>query len=798
MNNTRQINEFRKIGTFLLAVFLYFSSFGQDVSSGSLVKDLNGYRAQRLQEKLYVHTDKAFYLAGEICWFKLYYVDASTHRPLDLSKIAYLEWLDKENKPVLQAKVGLSKGHGDGSMYLPLTLNSGNYKLRAYTNWMKNADAELFFEKTITVVNTHKSGDIPSADSAQRKNNYIAFLPEGGNLVEGLASKVAFRVTDHNGQGIECTGVITEDDQDTVVRFRPERFGIGSFMLTPRAGHRYRSTIRLADGSAVNTMLPAAFKEGVVMTVVKEDKDHVRVNVQSTSAGSEVYLVAHTRGSVKIAQVSPLVDGKASFIVDKTKLGDGVSQLTVFNVLRQPLCERLIFKYPAHRLRIDVRTDKETYATRKKINLEIDAAGTDDKASAADCSLSVFRTDGLQTVPSDHLLDYLLLTSDLKGKVESPEYYFEHPEDEDAIDRLMISQGWRRFRWEDVIHHSNPTVDFPPEYNGAIITGRIVNTQTGAAGDDVQGFLAVPGTRTQFGSAYSDESGRIKFELKDFYGGSEVIVQTNPLTDSIYRIDISSPFSDIYTARPLPPFSLSRSDSGILADKNFDMQVLNRYAGMRLKQFQFPAFDTSTFYVHPDFSYLLDNYTRFTTMEEVMREYVVMMLVKRGKEQTHLPLLDIGEVNRFFDKDPLVLIDGVPVFNLNKLMDLDPLKLRKLETVHQKFFLGSTDFDGVMNWVSYKGDLAGYTLDANATVIDYEGLQLEREFYSPIYGTEQAAEDHLPDYRNVLYWAPELQVASKSALSFYSSDVAGKYVVVVEGLAPDGTAGSGLASFEVK
>ena len=181
-----------------------------------------------------------------------------------------------------------------------------------------------------------------------------------------------------------------------------------------------------------------------------------------------------------------------------------------------------------------------------------------------------------------------------------------------------------------------------------------------------------------------------------------------------------------------------------------------------------------------------------------MREYVVMMLVKRGREQTHLPLLDIAETEKFFEKDPLVLIDGVPIFDLNKLMVLDPLKIRKLETVHQKVFFGSADFDGIMNWTSYKGDLAGYTLDANATVIDYEGLQLQREFYSPSYETEQAAANHLPDYRNVLYWSPGIQAAPKSTLSFYSSDVPGKYIVVVEGLAADGTAGSGMASFEVK
>jgi hypothetical protein len=104
-----------------------------------------------------------------------------------------------------------------------------------------------------------------------------------------------------------------------------------------------------------------------------------------------------------------------------------------------------------------------------------------------------------------------------------------------------------------------------------------------------------------------------------------------------------------------------------------------------------------------------------------------------------------------------------------------------------------------MNWITYKGDLGGYVLDPHATVVDYEGLQLQREFYSPSYATEEQAGSHLPDFRNVLYWCPAVPQDStgKSTLSFYSSDLPGKYVVLVEGLTADGDGGSGFASFEV-
>ena len=786
--------------SFLLLIFAVPAArlVAQDPATAQLTGELDAYRSKHIQEKIFVHTDKEFYLAGEICWFKLYLVDASLHRPLDLSKVAYLEWLDKDNRPVLQAKIGLRDGHGDGSVYLPLTLRSGHYKLRAYTSWMKNFGVDGFFEKALTVVNARKSAEMPVAPAALQY--VVRFFPEGGNLVEGLSNTVAFKIADQYGQSTECTGVITEDDQDTVARFQTLRFGLGNFVLTPRSGHHYRSTVRLADGTAISTLLPAASREGMVMHVSAEGEDKLRVDVQSTTAVTDIYLLADTRQSVKWAGTTSIKDGKASFVVDRDWLGEGISHLTIFDFRRQPVCERLVFRRPSHPLQFDVKPDQATYGPRKKINLAVNSTGDGNSPVAADCSVAVFRVDSLQTATTAHIFEYLWLGSELKGKIESPEYYFDHPEDRQALDNLMLTHGWRRFRWEDVQSQKPPAFDYPLEFNGAIINGKVVDARTGnPATMNIQGYLSVPGTRTQFTSATCDEGGRIHFELKDFYGGQEVITLTNP-EDSAYRIEVNNPFSEKYTEAPLPMFEFPRLDSGLLTDKSVAMQVLDRYGGKRLKQFTLlPGVDTSLFYNVADHSYLLDDYTRFTTMEEVMREYVVLMLVQRRQGHFHLPLFDVGD-DHFFQTDPLILLDGVPVFNIDSLMILDPLKMRKLETVQHRYFLGSVNFPGIMNWTTYKGDFGGYILDPRATVVDYEGLQMEREFYSPSYATDEQAASHLPDFRNLLYWAPQLPTngQGKGSLSFYSSDLPGKYVVVVEGLAADGRAGTGMASFEVE
>jgi hypothetical protein len=759
--------------------------------------DLNDYARQRLEEKLYVHTDKDFYLSGEICWFKLYLVNATTNKPMDLSKVAYLEWLDKDNKPILQAKAGLLKGYGDGSAYLPATLRSGTYKLRAYTSWMKNYGADWFFEKTITVVNARRSADMPSVPDSLYYP--VAFFPEGGNFIENIPGKLGFRITDQYGRGVECSGVVTEDDQDTVARFQPYRFGIGTFMLTARTGHRYRAIFRLPDGTAIPTLLPTPQKEGMAMSVVKEGQDHWRVNVQAVGAAATgtVYLITHCREQVKKAEAATLTDGKASFVVDRQSLPGGISVLTLFNAARQPTCERLVFRQPEHPLQLTIQPDKQQYGTRQKIDLAVNASGD---TSTPQCSLSVYRVDALQGVPENRIGEYLWLTSDLKGKIESPGYYFGHPEDEQAMDNLLLSHGWRRFHWGDVQSHGIPIFDYAPEYNGAIISAKVTDMHTGGAGKGIQVYLSVAGKRTQFTSAYSDDEGRVKFELPDFYGGQDIILQTNP-RDSFYRVEVQNPWAETYSDdRPITPYPLGKLDSGVLKVNDLALQVLNRYGGERLKQFRVPAIaDTTLFYYRPDYSYLLDDYTRFTTMEEVMREYVILMLVQRRSGHYHLPLFELP-YNQFFDSDPLILLDGVPVFNIDSLMTIDPLKVWRLQTVHRKVFMGSTYYPGIMNWTTYKGDLGGYILDPRSTVVDYEGLSMAREFYSPQYATPDAAATHLPDFRNVLYWTPTVPMGSggKGSLSFYSSDLPGKYIIVAEGLTADGSAGTGIAGFEVK
>lgn len=772
---------------------------GQNISS-KITQDFNDYRSENLQEKLFVHTDKNIYLAGEILWMKVYDVDGFFHMPLSVSTISYVEILDKNNRAVLQTKLGLNKGDGNGSIYLPVTLNSGNYKFRAYTNWMKNFGPEYFFEKPITIINSQKISDASAATQGAIRD--VGFFPEGGTLVGSIPCKVGFRIADQYGIGFDFVGMLI-DNNDTILKFQPLKFGIGQFSFTPASHHNYKALIRFPDGSTLLKDLPSVSDNGYAMTLTGKD-DQVTISVRSniaSQANQPVFLFAHTRGSIKSAQEATLQNGATDFVIDVDKLGDGISHLTVFNADRQPVCERLYFKYPRQQLKLKVRADKDEYTSRKKINIDILSRDNNDKSIPANMSLAVYRVDSLQKPDEADISSYLWLVSDLGTGVESPNYYFKEqsPEVREAMDNVMLTHGWRKFEWKDILQGRKTAFEFVPECYGHIISGKVVDTKTNLPAKNIDGYLSVPGTRSQFRLATSDENGSIKFELKDFYGSQEIIVQTNPLKDSNYRIDISSPFSEKHSAIPLPYFRMPEKNPSSLLDASINMQVQNIYSGNKSQQFLMPSIDTGSFYAKPDERYYLDKYTRFTTMEEVLREYVLTILVKKRAGKFHIPVVD-NVAREIFEDDPLVLFDGVPVFDMDKLMQYDPLKINRLDVMARRYILGNTNFDGIASFTSYKGDLTGFELDPRAIVVDYEAIQLQRKFYAPEYETEQQIKSHLPDFRNLLLWDPEVKTDSlgKQTISFYTSDLPGKYVVVLQGMSNNGLTGSAVSIFEVK
>ena len=292
-NSTSMKILMKKITLYILTCTLFLQLPAQVPVLDSIQKQFDAYSKNILQEKIYLHSDKEVYLAGEVFWFKLYDVDALFLKPAAISQVGYAEVLDSKNKPVLQAKISLQKGAGAGSWDLPQNLPSGIYTVRAYTNWMKNFNPAYFFKKQITIINARSQN---TEDTLPQKENYtVGFYPEGGSMVNGIQSKVAFQVVDKTGTGVPFEAVLLNGSGDSVLKFQPGKFGIGNFLFTPKAGQTYQAKLKFPNGQTINRGLPAAFNEGWVMQLDRSSGNQVRIIVKASAnqAGLPVYLFVH-------------------------------------------------------------------------------------------------------------------------------------------------------------------------------------------------------------------------------------------------------------------------------------------------------------------------------------------------------------------------------------------------------------------------------------------------------------------------------------------------------------------------
>ncbi|RYY19888.1 MAG: hypothetical protein EOO04_21070 [Chitinophagaceae bacterium] len=393
---------------------------------------------------------------------------------------------------------------------------------------------------------------------------------------------------------------------------------------------------------------------------------------------------------------------------------------------------------------------------------------------------------------------YLLLGSDIRGNIEAASYYFSRDADSKiAADNLMLTQGWRRFNWAQPMRKIASAPKFPPEFDGHLVGATVTYAKGQQPVTGAKAYLSVPGTKTQFYASMTDEEGKAYFDIRDYYGKNELVVQTEALSDSNYRIDIADPFSDRYSAKPILPFNIDRGQAKTILDHSVAVQTINAYMNDSLTRFDLPLLDSNPFYGRYTKRYLLDDYIRFSTMEEVLREYVPEVGLKRTAGQLRLRISDWDQL-KYLEGEPLLLLDGVPVTH-KQILGYDPIKVKKLEVVTNRYISGKFVFDGIASFSSYAGNMPEFVFDPKTVILDYEGLQVEREFYAPVYETESQKSSRLPDFRNLLTWQPDLHTdaAGKTKANFYTSDKAGKYVGIIHGIDASGNAATEVFNIQV-
>jgi hypothetical protein len=750
-----------------ILMFCVLTSQAQQGSLQNLINRIDQKFDQRYHEKIYVHIAQDTYLAGETIWFKVYLLNGASHHLSSTSCVAYFELLDSENRPIIQLKVKLENGLGWGSVNLPLSVASGSYRIRAYTLWMQNFDPAFYFQQTLTIVNTYQGVNAMRETISDLE---ISLFPESGELIDGLLTTVGVRVVNNQGLGKDYSGLLLSSEGDTLTRFKSLHYGMGRFSFTPRLNKHERVILRV-EGKNYSKELPEIKASGYSLrTSTYEDSIVVNIRVKNISE-SNAYLVGHTRQNTCIAKSVSFINNETTLTLDKAMFPAGILHLTLFNKGFIPVSERLVFIKPDTLKKLSGELAKTVYSTREKIQLHVN------HQTNLSLSIAVSKVDSLPKHATS-IYSSLYLTSDLKGNVENPDYYFSSDQQvPEATDNLMLVHGWSRFRWQELLE-SKSVLTYLPEIRYHLIRATGFQSDSNPLSNS-PAFLSWPQKKIQFIPAVSNQKGEFIFEAAGLTGNNFITLQSPTDTSAVFKV--LSPFSSLYTT---PVKGLTELQSiNQLNLRNISRQVTEYFSQPHLNTTKLN--DSSAFYGEPSERYSLDDFTRFPLLEEVLREYVkgVRLRIKDG--DFIFKLLNSSN-NSIFENPPLVLLDGVPIFNLSRLMDMDPRKIAQIDVVTRKYFIGSQILDGMVSFRTYSGDLGGYKFNPSIAQIDYQGLHNAKEFFSPRYETTTQRESRLPDSRHLLYWNPNLQLTDSTQVEFYTSDIPGSYQIILQGISATG------------
>ena len=893
-------------------IVIHFSAFAQrdSIPLSTIIAKTQKLTNDHPTEKVYLHFDKPYYAVNDTMWFKAY-VTIDLHQPTSLSKILYVD-LTNEGQLVRELKLQLVNGMA--SCYIPLTpdfAKRGNYHIRAYTRWMRNADQAYFFNRTVTIgsndpgqvlphitfknVISEKTGKINAEivykdqdghPYSNKKVNWkalnddgtiskgkgetnedgvltinftsdkpaelnassistdlevydkkivtkafpiqltppgtdVQFFAEGGYLINGIRSRVAFKTLKPDGLGIEAKGTIIDNTGTVVADFTSQHLGMGVFALTPENGKTYKANITFADGSKSSFDLPNVRAEGINLSVNNNNLDSLSLKITSNDGFFQknqnkiFYVMAQSNGVVCYAAQTILKNSIYSATIPKSKFPTGILQVTLFSSKGSPLSERIVFIQNHDQLNLSMKTDLSTYSRRQKTRMLVSAKN---KTLPAEGNFSVAVINE-SIVPSDDddtptILSHLLLTSDLRGYIEKPNYYFNHNDDKSTsdLDVLMLTQGYRRFSYKNILADKNPPMAFFPE-PGIEISGTLRNnTGLPISKGNIRLFIPDKAYSTQtitdanglfrFSNVIISDTSKVKITARDNPNSNSLMLTIDPLVGppSTQYVNLTGGISNIdSTLRPYlqnskkqfnGPRSLQgveikakstvkkpdHSDYGSLT--GLSMIADHTIAGETFKGCNFftdclvgsglgLTFDQGNFYITRDYS---------SGKRIPVAYYVNGMSVDYNYLQNVDP--NMVESVEIFNNDGLSSINRTT--GTNGVLVVNTKKIPKGEKISKDQLLAMLPKNNEAEFIP-----GGY----NTT----------RVFYSPKYDNP-ANTSSGTDFRSTIFWNPTLitDKAGNASFEFFNSDGTGTYKAVIEGIDKDGNIGRFVYRYKVQ
>ena len=797
------------------------------------------------REKAYLHFDNTSYYVGDTIWFKAYVTLAEQQTFSQISRPLYVELVDQTGHIADKQIIKLTQGEGNGQFILPPSMLSGYYEVRAYTRWMLAFNEPQYFSRTFPIyqltnsdklersITTYElSSSMENRPSETEEKLNVRFFPEGGQLVEGVTSQVAFKAESKNEGNIELSGTIYTKEGAEITSFETLHDGMGRFEYTPSA----QPAIAKVDfqGKKYEFTLPQALPNGYVLsTVSNAGALLVRVFCNAATPQDTLAVFISHQGRPYVHQlISCRSDAPQEFILPTRKLPAGVLQVSLINRAGNTLCERFVFANPRAPLQISTKRLKEVYAPYAPIRCELQIKNAKGEPVSGELSVSIrdgVRSDYLEY--DNNIFTDLLLTSDLKGYIHQPGYYFASPSPrkQTELDVLLMVHGWRKYDMSQAISTAPFTPLQLPETQLAL-NGQVQSTILKNKLKDIALSVIVK-KDDQFitGGTVTDENGRFTIPVEDFEGTTEAVIQTRKVgkernKDASILIDRNfSPAPRAYGYKELHPewkdlaywqqkaesFDSLYMDSirkveGLYVLDEVEIKSKRRQGSNMATKINEKSID-AYYDVRRSVDLLRDNGKIVTTIPELMEKLSPQFDWDRSNDKLtyrQKPICYIMDNHILSETETQMMlteVDGLASIIISKGtggIDDDIIQNTKMSEVtdstgvdiskldkYSVFYLIPLPRRDVLN----KSQTA--VLGTRQTVI--QGYTHALEYYSPAYPTKELYMDKV-DKRRTLYWNPSVRTDEngKAVIECYNNQYSTPVIIQAETMSKDGQIGS--------
>ena len=821
------------------------------------------------QEKVYLHFDNTAYFQGDVIWFSAYVVDAATQAPAP-SKVLYVELLSPNGVVLRQVKLKVENGQAHGSLPLvdtptdearalrgTLALPSGFYEVRAYTRTMLNFDEAGIFSRVFPVYESPaKEGDYSNPTMSRYNNPYdmqrpeqekakkltVTFYPEGGALVLGVPNRVAFKAMDENGMGVELSGVLKSSEEAMPVALKSMHDGMGWFDFTPE---KKRNEAEFEyDGKKHTFRLPDAEGEGYAMMVNNLSPEQMKVQLRGVNMPDELLgVMLMTRGRVCYIDTLTARQGQVLFSVSKENLPTGVHQLTVFNAKGEVRGQRLVFinnGIVAGNVHIEAPTTQA--APFAQVQMQVKTFAPTGAPQPATISVAVRDNKNLGTAYCDNVLTNMLLSSELKGYIHNPEYYFEATDaaHTQALNLLMMVQGWTRYNWRQMARVEPYYIKHYVE-DGLVIDGMVLQRLRDKPISDISVKMKLYSpdrAQSQETTVLTDNEGRFGFSVEEFMGEWDMFLtatkEEGKELDCRMRLDRGSrPAPRVYMLSDtyLPDFATLKGelpseevkkdpmmqaapDSVFVLD-NVDVYGRKKY----IDYLTFKAFnaeeDTELHLDQGAYTYTVRDYLKdkgydvdlsrydgVVPNEITTRDEMVSWELEQCPINSRRVLWYLHNEGESWHKSSYIPGFDLDMQDVKSILVYDsPLDYMQLPYVRSILSVSIMEEleknkkvdDMVFSRGLYVVDIAMYPKGLRKSKVKgqrqtkFRGYTEVAEFYAPEYPDGPIKGD--VDYRRTLYWNPALttDAQGEATVTFYNNGYSKHFDISAEGITPQGT-----------